>query len=440
MDRSRTKERPQEKTRRTQPPAPSYGESAAGPIAVEAPAPAYSQGLPKGPGASRRALLRQVARTGGNRAAYEMARRLGAEPPTTSPQRAEPTVRRDDGDDAEEVTHEYFGLSDVQAIRGRMQTRFLRAQNYAQEGVRTGDAVRSSLLRLSTQYSRAWDRYSRVVGAARAEAQNQQDWMNICVGIGVGVLLGVGAAFLLPSTAAGAFAITLNEAAIAGASAAGQAVGGAVLTSGITSVFRVEGTDLSPEGMEPAVLQMAIWRRAAEVYRDAVRFVPTATNLHLLAMASEYLAGQIRIRVAGGDVDMTDDAMLDLLETLTRADNAMSRVDRALQEAIASLQQTRRSLTRGLPPNYRSREMEQDIWVLWMSRLRPSQYNILDLDAIEDYLHGDIGILGPNSLLGVDFGTVWTSAADERNAAEAAQRRAAEVQARFRQLQGGGGR
>jgi hypothetical protein len=413
--------------------------------AQPAPAPAlrslaYAQGSAQAQSAPQRALLRQVARTGGNRAAQELALRMQGAPPAALARQAIPTLRRDDDEQEGEVTHDFFGLSDVQAIRARMQMRFLRAQNYALEGVRTGDAVRSSLLRLSSQYSRAWERYSRVIGAGRAEARNQQDWTNICVGIGVGILLGVAAAFLLPSTAAGAFALTLNEAAVAGASAAGQATGGAILASGVTSAFRIEGTELSPEGMEPAVLEMTIWRRAAEMYRDAVRFVPTATNLHLLAMAGEYLSGQIRTRVAGGQVDMSDDDMLDLLETLTRADNAMSRVDRDLQTAITRLQQIRQSVSRGLPQGYGSREMEQDIWVLWMSRLPPSQYDILDLDAIENYLHGSIGILGPNSLLGVDFGQhwySWTSAADERAAVAAAQRRAGEVQARFRQLQGG---
>jgi hypothetical protein len=52
--------------------------------------------------------------------------------------------------------------------------------------------------------------------------------------------------------------------------------------------------------------------------------------------------------------------------------------------------------------------------------------DLLDRDAIEDHLHA-IGVLGKNSILGVDFGR-WTSEDDEKEAIAAAKTKASEME------------
>jgi len=64
--------------------------------------------------------------------------------------------------------------------------------------------------------------------------------------------------------------------------------------------------------------------------------------------------------------------------------------------------------------------------------------SVLDLDEIEDYLHSrNIRVLGENSRLGVDFGSYWTSSADEHAARNAARVDAGRIRTRFREFQGG---
>src|SRR5262249_55657245 len=83
-------------------------------------------------------------------------------------------------------------------------------------------------------------------------------------------------------------------------------------------------------------------------------------------------------------------------------------------------------------PVQTTQEMEQDIWILWMSTILNRDSNILDYDAIEDHL-ASIGVLGPNSRLGVDFGW-WTSEDDELAALEAARDQATRIRHRNSEL------
>jgi hypothetical protein len=59
---------------------------------------------------------------------------------------------------------------------------------------------------------------------------------------------------------------------------------------------------------------------------------------------------------------------------------------------------------------------EQDIGVSWIASLEVEVdeetvsyhgHEVLDIDAIEDYLHRDIGVLGSGGVLGVDTREVW---------------------------------
>ena len=87
-------------------------------------------------------------------------------------------------------------------------------------------------------------------------------------------------------------------------------------------------------------------------------------------------------------------------------------------------------------PSGREREMEQDIWILWMAELSDDESDVLDRDAIENHLT-EIGVLGPAGLLGVDFGW-WTSKSDELDAIHAARGKKREIEVKYEGLAGGG--
>jgi hypothetical protein len=345
-------------------------------------------------------------------------------------------VQRGD-EEEEQLTPEFFGMSEVSRARANMDLRFHRTVSYSARGREIGGIVKRKLVESTNQYEGAYDNYARVIRAAREEARNLETWITIGVGIGAGILMGLGAAFLLPSAAAGAFTITTSEALTAAASAAGQAAGSAIITSEVASALRPAGTELEPEGLHPNVLRMRVWRNVAGIYQQALGLVEVSRNLHMFSMAAEYLMGEIRVHVAGGATHMTQDEVLDLMEELSRADNAMQTHDQILANRVEALNRLEVAANSVSLSDYPLREMEQDIWILWMGELdNPS---VLDRDAIENYLHGSIGVLGSNSRLGIDFGTSWyswTSAEDERLARNAARREAGLIRGRLRRLEG----
>jgi len=341
-------------------------------------------------------------------------------------------IQKDQNGD-EGLTGEFFNLSGVETVRANMEIRFLKSAAYASLGLQTGDRVRSKLLSLSRQYESAYENYASVIRAAREEAQNQQQWINIGVGIGAGVLLGLGAAFVFPTSAAGWIAISAGEVIGAVGSAAGQAAAGAFITSRITDALSVPGTDLEPGGLDPKILELRIWENVSKMYRSAISLNSASTNIHMLSNAAEYLIGEIRVHVADGSTDMSQDSVFDMMETLVNADNAMSRFDGILSRSLANLRRLKTAADSISLGDYPRRNMEQDIWILWMSEL--DDPSILDLDEIEDYLHGNIEVLGSSGLLGVDFGG-WTSSTDERRARRAARRYASQIRSRLRMLEG----
>ena len=136
----------------------------------------------------------------------------------------------------------------------------------------------------------------------------------------------------------------------------------------------------------------------------------------------------------------TPQQMINAWSRLVAADRILEKgFDKTIRSDVQRMHQLDALARKGLPKTYGKREMEQDIWVLWIASLDPKNedsHDILDLDAIEDHLHYKIGVLGEGSVLGVNFGR-YTSEADERAAIYAARAKKATILARFKQLSGG---
>lgn len=361
----------------------------------------------------RQTMLTQIGRRQGNGHVQRLVGVLrqpeGGEP-VVQAKEAGPAATIQRQDEQERPTFEFFNLSGVLEAKGNMDRRLNDMTDFAQMGVRAGDVARAKLLAFSEKYRLAYQDYAAAVRGARAEAQNQNLWL----GIVIGTACSVAAAFVLPSTAAGWFALTAAEAATAVASGAAQATVGA----GLATALQFSGGDLEPGGLSPEAQEIPVWRTVASLYRTAATQAQTIRSLHRIVAGAEFLVGEIRTQVAGGLPTMTEEQALDKVEALIAADQAMARSDDgALRDGLRGLRGFQSDLDALNPESVSQRRMEQDIWIMWMGTL--SDASVLDLDAIEDRLHA-IGVLGPNSRLGVDFG-IYTSEDDENEARDAAR-------------------
>jgi Domain of unknown function (DUF4157) len=294
---------------------------------------------------------------------------------------------------------------------------------YAERGVRAVDMLKASLVAESDTYKQAYDVYSGVIRQAAADARDEKEWIDIFVGIGIGTGVGLLSGAIIPEGLALGWSI-LAEAAGEGVEAvAAKAVDA-------TGVFDVAGTDLQPGGLDPNVLATDIWHRLADLYRGVLGVQQHTQFLPLILGNVEYALGQFRLLEAGAPADMDRAALVDMAVALNRAGAHLRALRPELQQrlgAMARLEAQAAATKRRTP-----REVEQDIWLMWMETVPDGQSDILDRNAIEDHLAA-IGVLGPGSVLGVDFGW-WTSKDDELEALAAARPKAAAIRERYRAL------
>jgi len=224
--------------------------------------------------------------------------------------------------------------------------------------------AKSSLLQSSERYRQAYQPYAAAVRAARREAQNQQQWMGIFIGIGIGVSVGLLAEALLP------------EAATLAAEAAAE-VGAEVVEAGAGAAAhnllpQIAGQNLEPGGLDPNVLELDVWRTLERLYHDLTSIVPFGNSLFLINGGAEYAIGEIRAHVAGGQTDMSEEQLLDLVQSLIRADRSGAAVEREVRSRLERLPDVLsriRAAAAGLPS---VEQMEKDIWVLWISEISES--------------------------------------------------------------------
>ena len=313
----------------------------------------------------------------------------------------------------------------LESIRGTATQTTILAGAYAALGIRTVDTLKSTLTAADQTYGNAYANYANSVRAARAEAINQQDWNNIFLGIGIGVSVGLLSEAIIPEGIAYGWKVlaeVVGEATEAAAAGGAQALG----------ITDVQGTDLEPGGLSPDARNSQTWERLSGLYRSVLGIQLHTQYLPLVLGNVEYALGQFRLLEAGAQADMSQVELVDMAVSLNRAAAHLTRLNAELGEKLEGL--NRLNAQADAAPRPSEREMECDIWILWMSTLSDEQSNNLDLDEIEDRLH-EIGVLGPNSLLEVDFGW-YTSEDDELAALAAARRKAVDIRARQQELAG----
>jgi hypothetical protein len=303
-------------------------------------------------------------------------------------------------------------LATLATLRGNAENRFNLTTSYAEESLAVGDLTRDKLTSAIGVYRQAYDTFRGVLNRAQKEAQNQQRWTDIIIGVICGTAAGLAAAFVLPSTPAGWFALTLAEAGTAAASSAGQGVLSAGLGALASSQTQVAGQNISSAALDPMIQEVAMWQRVSAIYRSGLEMTPLIRASHNLTTVLGNLIADVRVFEAGGTTALTETRIAATTAQLVQQDAKFATGAAELQSKITELQ-TLRSNVQAIDPAARSAvQVERDIWILWMSSL-PYNSNILDLDAIEDHI-------GPNGLHIVDFGS-YTSDADENEAIDQAR-------------------
>ncbi|MEU0885644.1 DUF4157 domain-containing protein [Lentzea sp. NPDC005914] len=347
---------------------------------------------------------------------------LSVDPPVTVPAGA--VTQRAPGPDAlAPDLGTLLSVPALEALRREATQVSLLAGAYTERGIQTVDTLKTAVVGASDRYTQAYEAYAKVIRAAGEEARNQQDWINIFVGIGIGVSVGLLSAAVVPEGLALGWA-TLAE--VAGETVEAVAAAG-VQASGITTVA---GTDLQPGGLDPHVLSTGVWRNLADLYRGVLGVQRHTQYLPLILGGTEYALGQFRLAEVGASADMKQSELVDMAVSLNRAGVHLRLLGPELTRRLSALDRLREAAAaikhRGI------REVEQDVWIMWMETVPDGQSDILDLDEIEDHLAA-IGMLGSGSILGVDFG-LWTSTDDELEALVAARAQAREVHARYNAL------
>ncbi len=300
---------------------------------------------------------------------------------------------------------------------------------YVDLSVANTDLISTKLRIFSINYDMAYSNYSRVIGQGRAEAQNQTLWRGIFLGIGTGILAGLAAAYIAPSTAAGWFALTLADAGTAAGSSFLQATASSAIAYLVSDAITTRGSDLQPGGLSPDMLRSNIWQHVASMYRGALQTNKVLANLHKNSVILERLIAEIRVQIAGGTSSFSAADILTATNTMNDRINGMASVFSELRQKSTAMSAFGNSISAYDPTKPGVDQIEKDIWIMWMGTLSNDDSDILDLDSIEDHLK-KIGILGNGGLLGVDFGD-YTSEDDELAALAAARPRAATIRGQY---------
>lgn len=310
-----------------------------------------------------------------------------------------------------------------------LNSAYVLASSYINLAIADTDLISTKLQIFSINYDIAYSNYSTVITQARAEAQNQTLWRGILLGIGTGVLAGIAAAYIAPSTAAGWFALTLADVGTAAGSSCLQAIASSAIALAVSDAMTVRGSNLQPGGLSPDLLDSHIWKHVALMYRGTSELNSVLDNFHRNSILFEHLIAEMRVAIAGGDSPYSAEDILASVPILCGQMANMTTVTTALIQKATELISFTNSIISYDPNQPNITQMERDIWIMWMGTLSNDDSDILDLDNVEDHLLS-IGILGSGGLLGVDFGS-YTSEDDELAALAAARPQATTIQGRY---------
>jgi hypothetical protein len=301
-------------------------------------------------------------------------------------------------------------IAKLTQLRANADKQFQLATDYSANTLTVGDIAHAKLQILSNTYSQAYDTFREVLNKAQQAAQNQQMWTDVVLGVICGTAAGLAAAFVLPSTAAGWFSLTLAEAGTAAMSSAGQGILSGGAQALLSKTVSVEGKAISSDGLQPSVQELAMWKKVALIYRSGLEVTPTVQASHILSGNLADRIADLRVYEAGGKSDLTAPKITTMMSALTQQDAQQEAARAEVAKKTIDLEDLKTAAA-AIPTDTAVSKMEREIWYMWISTL-PMNSNILDIDAIEDHI-------GPKGLRIVDFG-LYTTRSDQNNAIDQA--------------------
>ena len=417
-----TKHRPQQKkqTQARKQPAARAVENTPTPAVAEVASPLSDMPDHATARPMRQAAVMQMQEQNGNAGVGRMMAGRGAGPLPESD-----AVQREGEDKNDSVA-----LALLEANRPSMETaradalvRLGKMSLLEAEGNSAVNMMKDKLLLMSGRYDEAYNRYASVIAKAKAEARNQQENIDIALGIIIGVVVALTFEAVAAVAVVGAVGgVVVKALGKFGANVAKEAAGEGVEAAGgkgakATGAFEVAGTELEPGGLKPEILKMEIWKSLLNLHQGLGKVRAGSLEQSLLMSSSEYAIGEIKSQ-RGGGADMTVEEDIELVRAINSANSGSKEIDTNLEKASEKLAALKAGIA--AMPDQSVTEMEKSIWIEWMSSLSKGS-NILDLDEIEDYI-------GPKGLGLVDFG-FYTSDEDEDEAIENARRKVGEIKA-----------
>jgi hypothetical protein len=318
-------------------------------------------------------------------------------------------------------------VTEVTNLRQEAASRVGEANTYLQAALPAADQTRAKLDTAGANYEEAYNQHKSVLDRAKEEAASRDAMISTFIGIGIGVATGMIGGAVIGATATmrtRLVAELIGEAAEAGLGVGVKALGGS------------SGAGYTPSAVNPLAMRTKHYNMLIDLYRGLAITGSEATGQGLVLATATDLMHQARRHAERQKADVPADKLLKLIADLRSAVVPISYPARGvadLQEAIAK---------KPVPSAW---ALERFLWVYWINRLgwydeSSDRYyfgdtDILDTDAVENYLHGSIGVLGEGSLLGVDFGR-WTSEDDEEEAVQAANAKWSELMSEYRHLIG----
>jgi hypothetical protein len=274
-------------------------------------------------------------------------------------------------------------------------------------------------------YTEAYDAVVATLGQAQKDAALRDAIMNFCIGLAVGTGLGVMGGALFESVKG--LRVVLVE------------LGGETAEAGAARELQVQSAANFnlPKGLEPNTKAASEWERMSDAWKGAALLNTALLQFGDYRDTLRTSAGELGILEQGGSAPRKSREIVDELKRI-KTEGFLPQLwlkMTATREAVVDFSRaTRHPRLRKL-----AYEIEQDIWIGWISGLRGSGSNAgknqfgmaippymdariqdaLDEDAVEERLER-IGLIGERSRLGVDFG--WnTTGSDTAEAYEASR-------------------
>ena len=278
-------------------------------------------------------------------------------------------------------------------------------------------------------YGEAYGNVTKALGKAKEDAAFREAIVNFCIGIAVGTGVGLVGGALFEG--------------VKGLGKVMAEMGGELTEQAVANPLQIQSAAQFelPPGMESSVRAAAEWERMAGAWKSAALLNTVLLDFGDFRDHIRKSQGELALLAQGAKSPRGAAEVVNELREFKAAGGLgeIRAQKTAVREALFQFRMTmHHPVLRKI-----AYEIEQDIWIRWISGLRnggpkirlggpvpagldPRVHDALDEDAVEDRLNA-IGLIGEKSRLGVDFG-INTTAADTGEAYDAAVKEQARVE------------